>query len=76
MVAEKDHDQSVANILECKSISESSAAFKNARPQLPNPDPAVDVRVPKRSSELKQCEHRADSFGLGKCAQSFLHGGA
>ncbi len=75
VIADENNNESVAYILEGEPIRQTGTTLENIRPELPNPYAAMDMRIAKRGSELKQREHRADSFGLGKCAQSLLHGG-
>ena len=76
MITEEDNNEGVACILETEAVRQTGATLEDVRPELANPNAAMAMRIAEGLSELKQRENRADSFGLGKRAQSFLHGGA
>jgi hypothetical protein len=47
MVAEKNNHERIGRFLKDKPLRQAGAAFENASDQLPNPKPAMNMRVAK-----------------------------
>lgn len=72
MVCQNHNHELVPGFHKSETECQSSAALENVPFNLPNAQPAVNVRIAKGLAEIKQREHRCDSFRVGADAQLFL----
>ena len=74
MVCEDHDDELVPGFYKAETQGQAGAALEDIAFQLPNAQPAMDVRIAKGFAKLKQCEHGSDLFRVGAGAQLLLHG--
>ena len=74
MVCEEHDDELVPGFYKAETQGQAGAALEDVAFQLPNAQPAMDVRIAEGFAEIKQREHGRDSFRLGAGAQLLLHG--
>ena len=74
MVSQDHDDELVLGFHKAETQRQSGAALEDVAFQLPNAQPAVDVRIAKGLAQLKQREHGSDFFRVGAGAQLLLDG--
>ena len=77
IVVSQAHDREFVRVGDkAKAPRQPGATFEGVVFQLPNAEPAVDVRVAECLAQLEKSHDRPDLVSVGQRAKLFLNGGA